>query len=112
MYEIHIESEEFREKRTVQQHQMVNQVRGARHGVVCAHSVDSPALPLCVCTGPEHAQRRERSPLLPAARQGWAPCARAALWFRVSMVCAQRYLLCSHATHVAHACGAWPECRR
>ncbi|XP_066062307.1 bolA-like protein 3 [Chamaea fasciata] len=25
MYEIHIESEEFREKRTVQQHQMVNQ---------------------------------------------------------------------------------------
>ncbi|NXJ12841.1 BOLA3 protein, partial [Odontophorus gujanensis] len=27
MYEIHIESEEFREKRTVQQHQMVNQVR-------------------------------------------------------------------------------------
>lgn len=28
MYEIHIESEEFREKRTVQQHQMVNQVRG------------------------------------------------------------------------------------
>lgn len=29
MYEIHIESEEFREKRTVQQHQMVNQVRGA-----------------------------------------------------------------------------------
>lgn len=30
MYEIHIESEEFRDKRTVQQHQMVNQVRGAR----------------------------------------------------------------------------------
>lgn len=30
MYEIHIESEEFREKRTVQQHQMVNQVRGLR----------------------------------------------------------------------------------
>lgn len=29
MYEIHVESEEFREKRTVQQHQMVNQVRGA-----------------------------------------------------------------------------------
>uniref|UniRef100_A0A8C3QMB5 BolA family member 3 n=1 Tax=Cyanoderma ruficeps TaxID=181631 RepID=A0A8C3QMB5_9PASS len=29
MYEIHIESEEFREKRTVQQHQMVNQVRGS-----------------------------------------------------------------------------------
>lgn len=26
MYEIKIESEEFREKRTVQQHQMVNQV--------------------------------------------------------------------------------------
>ena len=26
MYEIHIESEEFKEKRTVQQHQMVNQV--------------------------------------------------------------------------------------
>ncbi|XP_009074638.1 PREDICTED: bolA-like protein 3, partial [Acanthisitta chloris] len=25
MYEVHIESEEFREKRTVQQHQMVNQ---------------------------------------------------------------------------------------
>ncbi|XP_005145692.1 bolA-like protein 3 [Melopsittacus undulatus] len=25
MYEIHIESEEFREKRTVQQHQMVNE---------------------------------------------------------------------------------------
>ncbi|XP_028920330.1 bolA-like protein 3 [Ornithorhynchus anatinus] len=25
MYEIHIESEEFKEKRTVQQHQMVNQ---------------------------------------------------------------------------------------
>ncbi|NXM76710.1 BOLA3 protein, partial [Serilophus lunatus] len=25
MYEIHIESEEFRDKRTVQQHQMVNQ---------------------------------------------------------------------------------------
>ncbi|CAM9760966.1 unnamed protein product [Bubo scandiacus] len=25
MYEIHIESEDFREKRTVQQHQMVNQ---------------------------------------------------------------------------------------
>lgn len=28
MYEIHIESEDFKEKRTVQQHQMVNQVRG------------------------------------------------------------------------------------
>lgn len=27
MYEIQIESEEFKEKRTVQQHQMVNQVR-------------------------------------------------------------------------------------
>lgn len=26
MYEIQIESEEFKEKRTVQQHQMVNQV--------------------------------------------------------------------------------------
>uniref|UniRef100_A0A8D0EWE5 BolA family member 3 n=1 Tax=Strix occidentalis caurina TaxID=311401 RepID=A0A8D0EWE5_STROC len=26
MYEIHIESEDFREKRTVQQHQMVNQL--------------------------------------------------------------------------------------
>lgn len=26
MYEIHIESEEFKEKRTIQQHQMVNQV--------------------------------------------------------------------------------------
>ncbi|NWI90470.1 BOLA3 protein, partial [Pitta sordida] len=25
MYEIHVESEEFRDKRTVQQHQMVNQ---------------------------------------------------------------------------------------
>ncbi|XP_010002239.1 PREDICTED: bolA-like protein 3 [Chaetura pelagica] len=25
MYEVHVESEEFREKRTVQQHQMVNQ---------------------------------------------------------------------------------------
>lgn len=34
MYEIHIESEEFREKRTVQQHQMVNEVRGT-WGVVC-----------------------------------------------------------------------------
>lgn len=32
MYEIHIESEEFREKRTVQQHQMVNQVRGRGRG--------------------------------------------------------------------------------
>lgn len=32
MYEIHIESEDFKEKRTVQQHQMVNQVRG---GSVC-----------------------------------------------------------------------------
>ncbi|NWW43053.1 BOLA3 protein, partial [Pedionomus torquatus] len=32
MYEIHIESEEFREKRTVQQHQMVNQVRRRRVG--------------------------------------------------------------------------------
>lgn len=45
MYEIHIESEEFREKRTVQQHQMVNQVRGARgrprSGTVC--------LFMCVC---------------------------------------------------------------
>ncbi|NWS62808.1 BOLA3 protein, partial [Chunga burmeisteri] len=30
MYEIHIESEDFKEKRTVQQHQMVNQVRWAR----------------------------------------------------------------------------------
>jgi hypothetical protein len=28
MYEIKIESEEFKEKRTVQQHQMVNQVSG------------------------------------------------------------------------------------
>lgn len=45
MYEIHIESEEFREKRTVQQHQMVNQVRGARGrprwGTVCVF--------MCVC---------------------------------------------------------------
>lgn len=32
MYEIHIESEDFREKRTVQQHQMVNQVRGVQGG--------------------------------------------------------------------------------
>lgn len=30
MYEIQIESEEFKEKRTVQQHQMVNQVREER----------------------------------------------------------------------------------
>lgn len=29
MYEVHVESEEFREKRMVQQHQMVNQVRAA-----------------------------------------------------------------------------------
>lgn len=29
MYEIKIESEEFKEKRTVQQHQMVNQVSGS-----------------------------------------------------------------------------------
>jgi len=35
MYEIHIESEEFREKRTVQQHQMVNEVRGVRRGLRC-----------------------------------------------------------------------------
>ncbi|XP_061204234.1 bolA-like protein 3 isoform X2 [Neopsephotus bourkii] len=34
MYEIHIESEEFREKRTVQQHQMVNEVRGTWGGCV------------------------------------------------------------------------------
>ncbi|NXD16333.1 BOLA3 protein, partial [Nothocercus nigrocapillus] len=37
MYEIHIESEDFREKRTVQQHQMVNQALGeeikAMHGL-------------------------------------------------------------------------------
>ncbi|KAM8794541.1 bolA-like protein 3 [Eudromia elegans] len=37
MYEIHIESEEFREKRTVQQHQMVNQALSeeikAMHGL-------------------------------------------------------------------------------
>lgn len=49
MYEIHIESEEFREKRTVQQHQMVNEVRGtwggcvhctaAGHSGVCGHLV-------------------------------------------------------------------------
>lgn len=31
MYEIHIESEEFKEKRTVQQHQMVNQVSGGNN---------------------------------------------------------------------------------
>lgn len=36
MYEIHIESEEFREKRTVQQHQMVNQVRARGAGLRCA----------------------------------------------------------------------------
>lgn len=29
MYEIKIESEEFKEKKTVQQHQMVNQVSGS-----------------------------------------------------------------------------------
>uniref|UniRef100_A0A8C3FB92 BolA-like protein 3 n=1 Tax=Chrysemys picta bellii TaxID=8478 RepID=A0A8C3FB92_CHRPI len=37
MYEIHIESEEFKEKRTVQQHQMVNQALSeeikAMHGL-------------------------------------------------------------------------------
>ncbi|KAL8174154.1 UNVERIFIED_CONTAM: BolA-like protein 3 [Gekko kuhli] len=37
MYEIHIESEEFKEKRTVQQHQMVNQALNeeikAMHGL-------------------------------------------------------------------------------
>ncbi|XP_061449146.1 bolA-like protein 3 [Rhineura floridana] len=37
MYEIHIESEEFKEKKTVQQHQMVNQVLSeeikAMHGL-------------------------------------------------------------------------------
>ncbi|NWX94526.1 BOLA3 protein, partial [Nothoprocta ornata] len=37
MYEIHIESEEFREKRTVQQHRMVNQALSeeikAMHGL-------------------------------------------------------------------------------
>ncbi|NXV71365.1 BOLA3 protein, partial [Atlantisia rogersi] len=42
MYEIHIESEEFREKRTVQQHQMVNQVRGAVGGYYSLYTSVQP----------------------------------------------------------------------
>ncbi|NWX22269.1 BOLA3 protein, partial [Aegotheles bennettii] len=39
MYEIHVESEEFREKRTVQQHQMVNQVRGGGEEIKSMHGL-------------------------------------------------------------------------
>lgn len=35
MYEIKIESEEFKEKRTVQQHQMVNQVSRGSKVLLC-----------------------------------------------------------------------------
>ncbi|XP_065601247.1 bolA-like protein 3 [Cyrtonyx montezumae] len=46
MYEIHIESEEFREKRTVQQHQMVNQALSeeikSMHGLRIFTSVPKP----------------------------------------------------------------------
>ncbi|XP_051667916.1 bolA-like protein 3 [Pseudopipra pipra] len=46
MYEIHIESEEFREKRTVQQHQMVNQALSEEikhmHGLRIFTSIPKP----------------------------------------------------------------------
>lgn len=45
MYEIHIESEEFKEKRTVLQHQMVNQVSSVvGAGRVCYNNwcINSP----------------------------------------------------------------------
>ncbi|NXA57011.1 BOLA3 protein, partial [Nothocercus julius] len=46
MYEIHIESEDFREKRTVQQHQMVNQALSeeikAMHGLRIFTSTPRP----------------------------------------------------------------------
>lgn len=51
MYEIHIESEEFREKRTVQQHQMVNEVRsiwGCECAIVSVHCTAAGHL---VCVG-------------------------------------------------------------
>ncbi|XP_050181550.1 bolA-like protein 3 [Myiozetetes cayanensis] len=44
MYEIHIESEEFREKRTVQQHQMVNQLPQALALLPLPESPEHPNL--------------------------------------------------------------------
>lgn len=41
MYEIHIESEEFKEKRTVQQHQMVNQVSKLTHSKLTHSGVET-----------------------------------------------------------------------
>uniref|UniRef100_A0A8B9CC52 BolA family member 3 n=1 Tax=Anser brachyrhynchus TaxID=132585 RepID=A0A8B9CC52_9AVES len=92
MYEVHIESEEFREKRPVQQHQMVNQVRAAAAGarrLRCA---------------PARSQALARSCGTTAARRGHAAFGPRALSLLGFASCLHGYAAALHAVCLR----AWP----
>uniref|UniRef100_A0A663E6V9 BolA family member 3 n=1 Tax=Aquila chrysaetos chrysaetos TaxID=223781 RepID=A0A663E6V9_AQUCH len=101
MYEIHIESEDFKEKRTVQQHQMVNQVRGGSGFV--SECVQHLTLVLCVL--------RSELSLPPAAL-----CSRAQHFSSACAVCAHVQSVCTNKVlwaqlRVLHAQGECLEWR-
>lgn len=55
MYEIHIESDEFKGKRTIQQHQLVNQVKYVNQCITCCceESMNGALLYVTLCKSKE-----------------------------------------------------------